>query len=87
MEYSADIRINGSRPLLIFGIHTPLQCNRATIAMMTLRSNNQNYLFMTIFDDNVKFEKNDFNKAINESMKSVIGTSDAVNGAKMLLNL
>ena len=39
MEYNADIYVKDTVPILIFGIHTPIQCARATIAMLTLNKN------------------------------------------------
>ena len=87
MEYYADVFIENKTPILIFGIHSPIQCARATVAMLSLNSTGMNYIFMTVFDNNSQISSGDRNKAINAAIKTTIGIKEAVKGAEMLLGL
>jgi hypothetical protein len=87
MEYRADVCIDGSTPILIFGIRTPMQCARATIAMLSLNKDGPRYLFMAVFDNNPQIPDGDRDKAINAAVKTTVGIDEAVRGAEMLMSL
>lgn len=87
IEYCADVCIKGKRPILVFGIHTTLQCTRATIAMLSLNKTGPQYMFMAVFDSNSSVSAKDRNVAINAAVKTIIGLSEAVKGAEMLMSL
>ena len=87
MEYYADVKIDGKTPILVFGIHSPIQCSRATVAMLSLNKSGMNYMFMTVFDSNSQISNGDRDKAINAALKTTIGTKEALKGAEMLLGL
>lgn len=87
IEYRADVYIESEKPIVIFGIHSPIQCSRATIAMLSLNRSEQKYIFMTVIDSKGQIPKNDLKKAINASIKTTYDLNDAVNDAKRLLSL
>jgi hypothetical protein len=87
MEYYADVFIDSKTPILVFGIHSPIQCSRATVAMLSLNKTGMDYVFMTVFDSNSQISSGDRDKAINAAVKTAIGINEAVKGAEMLLGL
>lgn len=86
IEYNADVLIDAVKPILVFGIRSPVQCARATVSMLSLNRNQEKYLFMIVFDKDCQIPRRDAEKAINASIKTVYGSDEAVNGAKRLLS-
>lgn len=86
IEYNADVLIDCMRPILVFGIRSPVQCARATVSMLSLNRDQGKYLFMIVFDKDCQIPRRDAEKAINASIKTVYGSDEAVNGAKRLLS-
>lgn len=87
VEYYADIYIDSKIPILVFGIHTSLQCSRATVAMLSLNKGTTQYMFMAVFDNNSQISARDRDIAINAAVKTAIGINEAVKGAEMLMDL
>jgi len=87
MEYRADIYIEAKKPILIFGIHSTIQCSRATVTMLSLNRDGPEYVFMTVFDDKKQIPEKDIRRAINASVKTAYGAEEAVDWAKKLLAL
>lgn len=85
MEYYADVYINSQTPILVFGIHSTMQCTRATVTMLSLNKKELQFMFMAVIDSSSQIPANDRNKAINAAMKTTIGLEEAVKGAEMLI--
>ncbi|WII06787.1 DUF1828 domain-containing protein [Methanomassiliicoccales archaeon LGM-RCC1] len=86
-EYYADVYVKSKIPILVFGIHTALQCSRATVAMLALDKSGSQYMFMAVFDNNTQVPARDRNTAINAAIKTTIGLEGAVEGAERLISL
>lgn len=86
-EHCADIYVDAKNPILIFGIHTALQCSRATVAMLALGKSSTKYMFMAVFDNNSQVPFRDSSAAINAAINTTIGLENAVESAKRLIRL
>lgn len=82
-----DVYVEGSRPILIFGISNTNRCKDAIITMLALKEDRKNYTYVVVMDADAQISKREEQMAANRSDKTIYGIDAVPEGVDRIMEV